>query len=173
MAVAFSESAAREAWSRILGRAKAELPDTTIVMWFSDVRPIDLHHDVLTLAVPSPLVRERLQHNHLSLIEEAAADAVGRPVKIELDVEEGMREAGRETNPETADQQGPPPAAYATIGAHAGTARAEKPLGAPGLPFPNYTFDAFVPGPSNRFAHAAAMAVAEAPPSTAYNPLFI
>ena len=46
-------------------------------------------------------------------------------------------------------------------------------LGAPGLPFPNYTFDAFVPGASNRFAHAAAMAVAEAPPSTAYNPLFI
>jgi chromosomal replication initiator protein len=169
MAVAFSESAAREAWSRVLGRARAELPDTTIVMWFSDVRPLDLHEDVLTLAVPSPLVRERLQHNHLSLIEEAAADAVGRPVKIELDVDEGMRETGLDS----ADAQGPPPAAYATIGAHAGPARAEKPLGAPGLPFPNYTFDAFVPGPSNRFAHAAAMAVAEAPPSTAYNPLFI
>jgi chromosomal replication initiator protein len=43
----------------------------------------------------------------------------------------------------------------------------------PGLPFPNYTFEAFVPGPSNRFAHAAGMAVAEAPPSKAYNPLFI
>ncbi|HEX7069201.1 MAG TPA: chromosomal replication initiator protein DnaA, partial [Rhodothermales bacterium] len=46
-------------------------------------------------------------------------------------------------------------------------------LGAPGLPFPNYTFETFVAGPSNRFAHAAAMAVADTPPSKAYNPLFI
>ena len=173
MAYAYPEHDAREAWSDVLTRARADLPETTIVMWFSDVRPAGLDSDVLTLAVPSTLVRERLQHNHLSLIEEAAAVSVGRPLKIEFEVEEGLRpivEEAAATDPAVA-----PPASFAAIGAPpvAETPGPSKQLGAPGLPFPNYTFDAFVPGPSNRFAHAAAMAVAEAPPSTAYNPLFI
>ena len=87
MVSAFPEHAALEAWSNVLTRAREELPETTLVMWFSDVRPTALDDDVLTLAVPSPLVRERLQHNHLSLIEDAAASACGRPVKIEFEVE--------------------------------------------------------------------------------------
>ena len=172
MSVAFSEQA-REAWSHVIDRAREELPETTLVMWFSDVRPTDLSEDALSLAVPSPLVRERLQHHHLHLIEEAAAEAVGRPVKIEIDVDEGLRAEPFEGLDAFEDRAITPPAAFATIGAPAEMLPAPSVLGAPGLPFPNYTFDAFVPGPSNRFAHAAAMAVAEATPSTAYNPLFI
>ncbi|HUL84367.1 MAG TPA: chromosomal replication initiator protein DnaA [Actinomycetota bacterium] len=168
MVSAYPEHAARDAWSTVLTRAREELPETTLVMWFSDVRPAALDANVLTLAVPSPLVRERLQHNHLSLIEDAAATACGRPVKIEFEIEEGLRPAVQETSTEVL-----PPSIPVAEAAPLETRVAPPSLGAPGLPFPNYTFDAFVPGPSNRFAHAAAMAVAEAPPSTAYNPLFI
>jgi chromosomal replication initiator protein len=166
MVTAYPEHAALEAWSSVLTRARDELPETTLVMWFSDVRPTDLTDDVLTLAVPSPLVRERLQHNHLALIEEAVASAYGRPVKIEFEVEEGIRHPLEDAPVQAAPAAvtAPPPLA---------TRPATPALGTPGLPFPNYTFEAFVPGPSNRFAHAAAMAVAEAPPSIAYNPLFI
>ena len=67
------DTAALEAWTGVLTRARSELKDTTIVMWFADVAPVALDDEVLTLSVPSPLVRERLQHNHLALIEDAAA----------------------------------------------------------------------------------------------------
>jgi chromosomal replication initiator protein len=168
MPVVSSDQAARDAWSYVLDRARSELPETTMIMWFSDVRAVGLSDDALSVAVPSHLVRERLQHNHLSLIEQAAAEATGHPVKIELLVDEGLRSEPDEGFDLPDEEVTASPASYAAVGAPPAAV-----LGAPGLPFPNYTFDAFVPGPSNRFAHAAAMAVAEAPPSTAYNPLFI
>ena len=175
MAVASPEHEARDAWAHVLDRAREELPETTVVMWFADVRPVSLAEDSITLAVPSPLVRERLQHNHLPLIERAAHEAAGRPLKIELSIDEALREqtTSRPFEGGSIDRADQPPASYASIGAPEAPSAAPRSTGAPGLPFPNYTFDAFVPGPSNRFAHAAAMAVAEAPPSTAYNPLFI
>ncbi len=166
MSVASPDQAARDAWAGVLDRARTELPETTLIMWFSDVRPVGLAEDALTVAVPSQLVRERLQHNHLHMMEEAATQVAGRPLAVHLEVDEALR-SEPEDGFEPAEEE-PPPASYAAIGAPPAVT-----LGAPGLPFPNYTFDAFVPGPSNRFAHAAAMAVAEAPPSTAYNPLFI
>jgi chromosomal replication initiator protein len=169
MAVVLPDQDARRTWSAVLDRARVELPETTVLMWFTDVRPLGLDGEVLSLAVPSQFVRERLQHNHLGLIESAAADAHGRPVKVEMEVDEAIRHQEHGL----AEIPAAPPASFAALGAPARPDPGPRPASAPGLPFPNYTFDAFVPGPSSRFAHAAAMAVAESPPSTAYNPLFI
>jgi chromosomal replication initiator protein len=83
------DTPALEVWSGVLAKARSELPDTTIVMWFSDVQPVRLADEILTLSVPSPLVRERLQHHHLGIIEDAAEQLLGHPVKIEFEVTEG------------------------------------------------------------------------------------
>ena len=112
MAVAFSEHDAGQAWAHVLERARVDLPETTIVMWFDDVRAVALTDQALSLAVPSPLVKERLQHNHLHLIEEAAAEAAGHPVKIELEVNEDLRSsAGGQTGAPATDPEARPPAA--------------------------------------------------------------
>ncbi len=164
MAIAFSEQAAREAWTKVLDRARAELPESTIAMWFADVRAASLDEDTLKLIAPSDLVRERLARNHLQLIEQVASDLAGHEMHVNLVTDQAMREPRAEQPIFIPEAPARPPAASPS---------SDRPLGAPGLPFPGYTFDAFVPGQSNRFAHAAAMAVAEAPPSKAYNPLFI
>ncbi len=168
MAIAFSEREVHETWAHVLDRARADLPETTVVMWFADVRPVSLDDGILELNVPSELVRERLQHNHINLIRDAVIEVAGPDIDVRLEVDGGLREA-MEDDVVTIPDAGP-----AETDAHGDdVSPAERSHRAPSLPFPNYTFDAFVPGPSNRFAHAAAMAVAEAPPSKAYNPLFI
>ncbi|HEX9717191.1 MAG TPA: chromosomal replication initiator protein DnaA [Actinomycetota bacterium] len=159
MAVASFAEAAERTWARVVDRARQELPESSFSMWFVGVRATSLHDGVLEVLAPSEYVRDRLAKNYLDLIQAAATDALGHPIQIHL---------GSDPDPVRPPLGEPPPPPPARP--HAAAAAQ---LGAPGLPFPNYTFETFVAGPSNRFAHAAAMAVAESPPSKAYNPLFI
>ena len=159
MAVASFQEAAESTWSHVVERARRELPESSFSMWFQGVRATSLHDGILEVLAPSEYVKDRLAKNYGDLILEAATEAVGLPVEIQFDAAETETPAAQ---PET-EVPPPPERSIPRPGM----------LGAPGLPFPNYTFEAFVAGPSNRFAHAAAMAVAEAPPSKAYNPLFI
>lgn len=159
MAVASSDEAAERTWSRVLERAHREIPEVSFSMWFTGVRASALRDGVLEVVAPSAYVRDRLAKQYAPLIERAASEAAGAPIHLRLVASDAPRTPG---------SSAPPPPVPAPTPA----ARPPR-MGAPGLPFPNYTFETFVPGPSNRFAHAAAMAVAEAPPSKAYNPLFI
>lgn len=161
MAIASFEEAADRTWTHVVQRAREQLPEGSFSMWFGGVRATSLHDGVLEVLAPSEYVRDRLAKHYVELIHDAAAEVIGLPVTIQL---------GSAPPPEQPAQQPDlGPAADQQLPA----AKEQAPFGAPGLPFPNYTFDTFVAGPSNRFAHAAAMAVADTPPSKAYNPLFI
>jgi chromosomal replication initiator protein len=147
--------------------------------WFDALRPLSLDGDGLVLGVPSSLVRERLEGRYLALVEDIASEVAGQRIVIHLLVQpmEAAPAAEMATfpHPSTVMERPPPtsngptrsltPAAMGRSGED-DVLRREQALN------PRYTFDAFVTGASNRFAHAAAQRVAETPASS-YNPLFI
>jgi chromosomal replication initiator protein len=144
-------------WEEISGRLKEALSDGTYSKWFGDVHELVLDGDTLVLTVPSEFTRDWIEGHFLGLIGAAVRDIVGVERPIELKVAggtEGSTEGG-------AGSEGIVP-------------MVQRPHGRPesGGFNAKYTFDSFVIGSSNRFAHAAALAVAEAP-AQAYNPLFI
>src|SRR6266511_4043427 len=135
----------RATWAAIIDRARRDLPEAAFNLWFADLSPGDLKGDVLELIVSSAYVKNWLAAHHMDLISSSAREILGPAAKVRLKLERPKR-----------NQQTPADA----LGHHS--------------PFPDrYTFDTFVPGASNKFAHAAALAVAEAPPSKAYNPVFV
>src|SRR5215510_15177968 len=164
MAIASFEEAAERTWAHVVERAQEELSESSFSMYFGGVRARSLHDGILEVVAPSDYVRERLAKHYAGLIQDAATEAVGLPVKLSLDSAPPEDVAVQRDAAEAVDHRPPPDPR---------PERDRTSFGAPGLPFPNYTFETFVAGPSNRFAHAAAMAVADTPPSKAYNPLFI
>ncbi|HEX2495599.1 MAG TPA: chromosomal replication initiator protein DnaA [Gaiellaceae bacterium] len=135
-------------WTEVSERLRAALNDKTYRTWFSEAEGLDLSDESFVLAVPNDFTREWIESHFLGLIDAAVRDSTGQQRRIALAVRQV------ETNDE-----------------------AELPLEASEPPRveglnEKYNFDSFVIGSSNRFAHAAALAVAEAP-AQAYNPLFI
>ncbi|TML58478.1 MAG: chromosomal replication initiator protein DnaA [Actinobacteria bacterium] len=141
------ELTAQSLWSEVAGRLKGALNDTTYRTWFADAEGIELTDDTLAISVPNDFTREWIEGHFLGLIGAAARDATGHERRIQLTVADHPRE--------TAATAAAPPRKQSESGLNT-----------------KYTFDSFVIGSSNRFAHAAALAVAEAP-AQAYNPLFI
>jgi chromosomal replication initiator protein len=141
------ELTAEGVWYEISGRLREALNENTFSTWFSEVGARSITDDELVLTVPNNFTREWIEGHFLGLIGAAIAEIDSeRTIRLEVAKPE-PRTAGSESK-----QLGQTPA---VLGINA-----------------KYTFDSFVIGSSNRFAHAAALAVAEAP-AQAYNPLFI
>jgi chromosomal replication initiator protein len=140
---------AEDLWTEVSERLRAALNDKTYRTWFSDAEGLDLSEETFVLAVPNDFTREWIESHFLGLIDAAVRDATGEERRISLSVR-------------LDDTGGEPAEAQPLV---------EEAPRVEGLN-EKYNFDSFVIGSSNRFAHAAALAVAEAP-AQAYNPLFI
>jgi chromosomal replication initiator protein len=134
-----------DVWEEVSARLREALSERTFQTWLSQARAGELTQHEFVLAVPNDFTREWVEGHFLSLLQAAVQDVVGDDRAVRIAVEE-------------------PPVLEHQL-------REEPPRRTEGLN-PKYTFDTFVIGSSNRFAHAAALAVAEAP-AKAYNPLFI
>jgi chromosomal replication initiator protein len=142
---------AENLWTDISERLRDALNDTTFTTWFGGAGGRELTDEVFVLSVPNDFTREWIEGHFVDLIAAAVLDATGQERRVEFTVDHDVKSAGPLAEP--AKQQ--------PVSQPVSSAIQSK-----------YTFDSFVIGSSNRFAHAAALAVAEAP-AQAYNPLFI
>jgi chromosomal replication initiator protein len=159
---------AERIWEQASTRLRAELADATWHTWFQGVRPLRFQHDVLVLAVPNALALDRIRTSYHPMLDDALREATGRELAVDLLVDTDARVDEPATVPAIVST----PAEVPEPTPLSPPASASESPWASGTLNPRYTFDQFVIGASNRFAHAAALSVAEAP-AQAYNPLFI
>jgi chromosomal replication initiator protein len=161
--------AADDLWAKVAAAVRAQLSEATWNTWFQGVHALDLSEDTLILGVPSSVTIERLRTSYLGLLTDAAQALTGVPLDISLLVDT----TPRREEPVSLDQLTPAPLASASVDETRRVPETEPGAAWPTTSLnPRYTFDQFVIGASNRFAHAAAMSVAESP-ARSYNPLFI
>jgi chromosomal replication initiator protein len=141
------ELTAETLWGEVVTRLRGSLNESTYRTWFGEAEGRDVTDDSFVLSVPNDFTREWIEGHFLGLIQGAVRDVTGNERGIFVTVDETPRPA--------------PQPVQAAPRTDVVTGMNTK-----------YTFDLFVIGSSNRFAHAAALAVAEAP-AQAYNPLFI
>ena len=156
------ELTAESLWSEVSGRLRGALNDTTYSTWFGEAAGLDATDAVFVIGVPNDFTRDWIEGHFLGLIDAAIRDVTGRERLVQLRVVGPSLDGAPAT--EAAELPPPLPARIVEQVAH------QRPES--GGFNAKYTFDSFVIGSSNRFAHAAALAVAEAP-AQAYNPLFI
>ncbi len=153
---------AQQLWNKILATLKDEVNPQIFNTWFSTLNPAALDNNHLTLEAPHAFIGDWIEENYLSALIIAARDITGMDLSIRININEPEVSAAiPEPLPVVPAKTGPTatPPPHTQVSTHSALN-------------PKYTFDTFVVGSSNQFAHAAALAVAEQP-ARSYNPLFV
>jgi chromosomal replication initiator protein len=145
---------AEELWRGTIARVRERIPAGGARTWVEGTKPVSLSGDTMVVAAPSAFAKEWIETRHGAMLTEELRVSAGRELRLKVTVD-----AAHEPATLVDDEPVAPVAQSARIPE------------APALN-PRYLFETFVTGPSNRFAHAAAQAVAEQPASK-YNPLLI
>ena len=139
-------------WTNILSQIKIELSSLSYDTWFSETKLDKIDNNKAFIIVSMPIQKKHLSENYSDLIKKQFREIYGNEVELEFILEEEDYEKEEKKIIRKDKKQ-------------------EKEVVNSNLRS-NYTFDSFVVGSSNKFAHAAALSVAENPGSM-YNPLFI
>ncbi|MDO5401580.1 MAG: chromosomal replication initiator protein DnaA [Eubacteriales bacterium] len=130
-------------WAKVLSYMEERLTSTTVSAWFDDAEVVELNEENLILYSPSDFRREIIRRRCTDYVQDALKEIFNSDAKLLVFGDEEMAARKSKVNSHTS------------------------------MDFnPQFTFDNFVVGPSNRFAHSAAIAVSKTP-GQVYNPLFI
>ncbi len=140
-------------WDAVLGRIETKVNRHSYLTWFQPTSLLSDEGRSIAVRVADPMAVQWISRHYTGVIEEALLEVGRQGAGVQL-VPASNRQADAQATPETVAARRPPDSTDAA-----------------GLS-PRYSFDTFIVGASNQFAHAACRAVAEAP-SRSYNPLFL
>ncbi|MGE5675764.1 MAG: chromosomal replication initiator protein DnaA [Mycobacterium leprae] len=156
-----------QVWQQCLEVLERQLPKSSIENWLKTTKPVAVVDDTIIVGVQGEFAKDRLESRYGVLLRQALKDLTKRNMNLKFVSNPNVIE---ETAPLSLAQPVTPVADAAPVPPSPSPAPGSEGLTKPLIP--RYTFESFVIGNSNRFAHAAALAVAETP-AKAYNPLFI
>lgn len=140
-------------WSKSLSKIEGKVGNSVFDLWFKPIKISSLKDQIVTMEIPNRFFKEWIEDSYPNLIKDSLETVVGYPVTLKYKVEEKQDSTQKKIISQLENKR----IKLANKGIYLN---------------PKYTFENFITGNSNQFAHAAALAVAESPGKT-YNPLFI
>lgn len=150
------ETDLKELWEKTLNIIKGELTEVSFNTWIKSCEPLYISANTIKISVPNSFTQDILEKRYKDLVINSIEAACSKTYNLEFLIASEIQESEEKEKKETTKDN----IAVTVNDEMSSTLN------------PKYTFDSFVIGNSNRFAHAASLAVAESP-AKAYNPLFI